>query len=965
MEYLKVTLITSLLLLVPGLESRSGPAAAVNQESGREKPEPHVIFKLVFGGKVSLKERWTGTIHLDEIQVTETKGLRFRPSDHLSLNTFDLSTWLERGDRADRPKEILVRGRGRARAKIRVETSQGSFNFRLQDLAPGSVLDFLDEKVQVSGLQEAQKVTNDSQDDDFPSIVMEDDRHGWMVWQSYTGESDEVRLSRYEGRWKAYARVPGASGDVWRPQVALDASRRPWVVWSQQIDGNFDIYARALNHRENEWGENEWDDLVRLSSHPNPDINASLVSDAEGGLWVVWQGFRGDNSDIFLRHYDGEQWSGEIQVTGDPANDWDPQVAVNSQGFAQVVWDSYRNGNYDVYLRSVRGETLGPEVLVAGTPRFEAHATVAVDGEDRIWVAWDEGGVNWGKDTGATEDPGWLENAEETFKKFWAKPTPGTGLYDGRELKLVVLEGSRRMSPIADLGVALSSQDLRQHDYPRLLSDPRSGRIGLLFHSWDVMGQWSWSTKEKEQVYWEQALIFYEGSKWSKVVVFPESRGRLTMFSDATFAPDGSLWSVWPDDGREFASPYQPLVGNIYGARLEGSTDRRTLKLTDWREPDPDSVTVVHPHEKQDIEVIRSYRTFIHGAEHRIVRGEFHRHTEFSWDNGGLRDGSLVDFYRYVLDAAALDFGAVTDHNSGGDYKYWWWLIEKSCDMYQIPRAFNTFYAYERSVSYPGGHRNVFHTRRGVPVVSFFTETAFQRPRPGVAASPAWLVENDTRLLYESLHETGGISIPHTTGTAHGGTDWSDNDPDVEPVVEIFQGARVSFEHVGAPRAARTAEDFSDFREPGFVWEAYKKGYRIGTIASSDHWSTHISFAMVYTEEPTREAIFDAIKKRRTYGATDNIILEVRMGEHFMGEEFETRKVIPLMIRVVGTSAMSKVEVIKNEEIVYSTRPGEREVALTFLDQDVSLGTSYYYVRALQDDWEIAWGSPIWVTYLE
>ena len=96
------------------------------------------------------------------------------------------------------------------------------------------------------------------------------------------------------------------------------------------------------------------------------------------------------------------------------------------------------------------------------------------------------------------------------------------------------------------------------------------------------------------------------------------------------------------------------------------------------------------------------------------------------------------------------------------------------------------------------------------------------------------------------------------------------------------QGARVSFEHPGAPRAARTAEDFRDFREPGFVWQAYQKGYRIGTIASSDHFSTHISFAMVYTEEPTREAIFEAIKKRRTYGATDNIILEVRMGEHFM-----------------------------------------------------------------------------------
>ena len=114
MEYLKVTLITSFLLLVPGVASRPEATASASQESGREGTEPHVIFKLVFGAKVSIKERWTGTIHLEGIEVAETRGLRFRPSDHLSLNTFDLSTWLERGEITDRPKEILVRGRGPA-----------------------------------------------------------------------------------------------------------------------------------------------------------------------------------------------------------------------------------------------------------------------------------------------------------------------------------------------------------------------------------------------------------------------------------------------------------------------------------------------------------------------------------------------------------------------------------------------------------------------------------------------------------------------------------------------------------------------------------------------------------------------------------------------------------------------------------------------------------------------------------
>ena len=153
-------------------------------------------------------------------------------------------------------------------------------------------------------------------------------------------------------------------------------------------------------------------------------------------------------------------------------------------------------------------------------------------------------------------------------------------------------------------------------------------------------------------------------------------------------------------------------------------------------------------------------------------------------------------------------------------------------------RTFTRVPGYERSVTFPGGHQNVFHTRHGIPVVSFFTRTDYDRPRPAGARHET-LVEDDTRLLYESLHQTGGISIPHTTGS-NMGTDWRDNDPEVEPVVEIFQGDRVSYEHPGGPRAARSAEDrpLGGYQEAGFVWNAYRKGYRIGTIASSDHWST-------------------------------------------------------------------------------------------------------------------------------
>ena len=81
------------------------------------------------------------------------------------------------------------------------------------------------------------------------------------------------------------------------------------------------------------------------------------------------------------------------------------------------------------------------------------------------------------------------------------------------------------------------------------------------------------------------------------------------------------------------------------------------------------------------------------------------------------------------------------------------------------------------------------------------------------------------------------------------------------------------------------------YQPEGMVSVAWAKGYKLGMIASSDHCSTHISYALVYTGDPTRQGILDAIRKRHTYGATDNIILDVRMGEHFMGDEFHAHAV--------------------------------------------------------------------------
>ena len=511
--------------------------------------------------------------------------------------------------------------------------------------------------------------------------------------------------------------------------------------------------------------------------------------------------------------------------------------------------------------------------------------------------------------------------------------------------------------PVSDFHPRVAGEG-ESYEYPQLIIDRPTNRVALLFQRQGRTGP-----TRRSRTYWENVVTFYQGEEWSPVLPMPWSWGRNSARPAGAFDPDGSLRLIWPTDGRLYVWSHRPIAQEVYTARIpaEGVSPAPSLKT--WN-PSPDTeVMAGHANEVHDVKSIRSYRSFVHGVEKRIVRGDFHRHTELSWDGGGRIDGSLFDFYRYMIDAAAMDFGAVTDHQGGGGYDYWKWLIEKSCDLYHVPRSFTTFYAYERSAVFPDGHRNVFHTRRGVPVVKFFTDSGYAGFPPPVATNR--LMDNDTKLLYESLRETGGIAISHTSASPFMGTDWRDNDPEVDPEVEIFQGHRVSNEHLGAPRAARSAEDkpMGGFQEAGFLWNAYRKGYRLGTITSSDHVSTHISYAMVYTTQPSREAIFEGFRKRHTYGATDNIILDYRMGDYFMGEEFTSSSVPPLKIHVIGTSEVASMEIIKNEEVIFTTTPNRKDVELTFMDQDATSGTNYYCVRVIHDDHQIAWSSPIWMNY--
>jgi hypothetical protein len=200
------------------------------------------------------------------------------------------------------------------------------------------------------------------------------------------------------------------------------------------------------------------------------------------------------------------------------------------------------------------------------------------------------------------------------------------------------------------------------------------------------------------------------------------------------------------------------------------------------------------------------------------------------------------------------------------------------------------------------------------------------------------------------------------------GTDWRDNDPEVEPVVEIYQGCRQNYERPGAPRCPTKDDAIGGWEPSGFVNLALLKGYRLGFESSSDHGSTHISYAMVFAESSSREAVVKALKQRHVYASTDNIIADVRVSadghEHFMGDEFTAHEAPKFTVKLRGTAPFSKVVVVKDDVEVQALTPNEVNVDFTWTDPTPAPDkTSYYYIRGEQSNGELVWVSPNWVKY--
>lgn len=371
--------------------------------------------------------------------------------------------------------------------------------------------------------------------------------------------------------------------------------------------------------------------------------------------------------------------------------------------------------------------------------------------------------------------------------------------------------------------------------------------------------------------------------------------------------------------------------------------------------------------------------------QRQLYWGDLHVHSRISPD--GIGHGA----FEYARDVTRLDFLASTEHSDddsgeqdGISPEEWEGIRSQAHDLYE-PGRFVTLLGYECSLR-RGHHNVIFRSLDGVPW----------------PAHAVGLVEN----LWKQLRTGQAITIPHHLGLNLGTMrrraegpgqqrlhppsryfvrpavfDWRrPHSRKLRPALEIYSSHGNS-EHF-APDDPLAYENVRfvngrSTRGPHYARDAWARGHRMGVVAASDNHSAHpgqhhLGLTAVFAKDLTREAIFDALFGRRSYGSTgQRIYLEFDVGGWSMGKSRKVRSEVQGSVLVAAPVEIQFAEVLslgagESEWRVAARweRPGKL-LSAKFKDKPSARGATYYLRTELIGEFNgrlaRAWSSPVWL----
>ena len=742
---------------------------------------------------------------------------------------------------------------------------------------------------------------------DFPALAADRANNIWLATVERPGRRCLVRLDRIrgEGRNLACSFEPDGATGIGAP--AITALNEGCVVaFAVEQNHRWRIAYQFVHGRE-PGGKAE----CRYIDAVGPVNISGAVAALGERACCVWESNAGGNRAIYGCWLDRSGAGSIRRISDAEANSYNPAIVTLTDGSLFAAWDSIRGANADIYGAYCRNGRWEDERRITRDARIERHPALAV-WKDEVWMAWQA----------------------QSYRNMRINNL------DEQRVVVARVDGDNLHMPRGFFeAVSLRSRLLVR---PRIAFDG-DGRLFLTARQ---------SIARNDG--WNAMLWCCSGSRWAGPWIVNNQKGRWRPASlvvsgrrNVTASQYDDLPPTWAEQGihPDWKSGVSIENVEIESDAAEPETVPLAMPPTDFSLAEKMALCSADlPRQRREHD----------GRLLTLYWGDFHDHTDISVC---VRDKNPPghDLFANERDIERLDFCALTDHGYNYDPPQWAYNSEQTRNNHD-PGRFVTFLGEEwtssRNPPAPGGTMNRYGHRNLIfkdPYHPRFYDSYDGDISPGD--------------LWKELDGSDFICIPHQLADWKGKgkwnppTDWDFADERLQPVAEIFQ-ARQSYEYLGCPRQSR---DGAPFRG-NYLQDAWARGIVIGVIASPDHGGGTGKVG-VWAAQLTREAIFEAVRARHTFGTSGaKMGLLVRSGDAMMGDKVRRRPGrIPFEIEAVAMRPIGELLVWRNNEIVHRIEPNSKQVKLEWVDaRPLDTDFAWYYVRIHTEDDELAWSSPMW-----
>jgi hypothetical protein len=236
-----------------------------------------------------------------------------------------------------------------------------------------------------------------------PDVALGPSGSAIAVWQDYRasppsnpfGEID-IFASRRDvttGTWAANVRVNDvATGQQYKPAVAIDAGDNAYAVWVDRRVGRADVYFSKRSASTGLWSSNvRVNTTMRFDTQDQPTIAVSPNGDA----LALWTRTDKNKLNVWSARLPagGTTWGPEIRVTSNQTTGKQgPKVTFGPTGTAYAVWMDPAVGNADIWYATLPAgsSTWSTNTRISDDPStaFQGLTDIGVDGSDNVMVAW-------------------------------------------------------------------------------------------------------------------------------------------------------------------------------------------------------------------------------------------------------------------------------------------------------------------------------------------------------------------------------------------------------------------------------------------------------------------------------------------------------------------------------------------------------------------------------------------------